>query len=69
MTVVLAAQLDLKVEETGGEGETGSGGAGGTRDSGKKRAGRPHRAWSATISEASTPPLVQHSCMFSDIHC
>lgn len=63
MTVVVAAQLDLKAEETGGVGESAGGAAGGTKDSGRKRAGKPHRAWSGTIAGVSTLPLV-----FSDMH-
>jgi hypothetical protein len=66
MTAVVAAQLDMKVEETGGEGESTGGAAGGTKDSGKKRTGKPHRPWSSTIAEVRT--LMRAAHMQSDKH-
>jgi hypothetical protein len=53
MTSIVAAQLDVKTTEpeTGGEGD--SSGAVGTKESGKKRIGKPHQSWSTNITEVS----------------
>jgi hypothetical protein len=66
--IVVAAQLDMKVEETGGEGESIDGAVGGTKYAGRKRTGKPHCPWSSTIAEVRTPSRAHHIYMQYDNH-